>query len=83
LALAAVGTYELGPVKQIMYDALDMGLYHFDTAAFYENEEDIGHALREKKVPRDSVFVTSKLWYARLLMNIPLHLFESIHHGEQ
>jgi diketogulonate reductase-like aldo/keto reductase len=33
-----------------------------DTAAFYQNERDIGQAIRESKIPRKDVFVTSKLW---------------------
>jgi 2,5-diketo-D-gluconate reductase A len=58
-----VGTYELGPVKELLSDGLDMGLYHIDTAAFYENEKEIGETLRAKGLPRGSYFVTSKLWY--------------------
>ncbi|GAA1837480.1 aldo/keto reductase [Agromyces salentinus] len=42
--------------------ALDTGYRHLDTAAFYENEAEVGRAVRETEVPRDEVFVTSKVW---------------------
>jgi 2,5-diketo-D-gluconate reductase A len=42
--------------------ALDAGYRHFDLAAYYENEEVIGGALRASGVPREDLFITSKLW---------------------
>lgn len=42
--------------------ALNSGYRHFDTAAFYENEAQVGAAVRESDVPREEVFVTTKLW---------------------
>jgi len=42
--------------------ALEAGYRHIDTAAAYRNEADVGAAVRESGVPRDEVFVTSKLW---------------------
>jgi diketogulonate reductase-like aldo/keto reductase len=44
--------------------ALELGYRHIDTAAAYENEEDVGKALKSSGVPRDQVFVTTKLWNA-------------------
>jgi diketogulonate reductase-like aldo/keto reductase len=41
--------------------ALDTGYRHIDTAAAYENEKSVGKALKESGIPRDEVFVTSKL----------------------
>jgi hypothetical protein len=35
---------------------------HLDTAAFYENEEDVGRAVRDSGIPRDEIFITSKVW---------------------
>ena len=46
--------------------ALDVGYRHFDTAAFYENEKEVGEALRTSSVPREEVFVTTKVWHDRL-----------------
>jgi len=41
--------------------ALDVGYRHIDTAAAYENEEGVGQAVRESGIPREDVFVTTKL----------------------
>src|SRR6202045_5066201 len=41
--------------------ALDLGYRHIDTAQAYGNEESVGRALRESGVPRDEVFLTTKL----------------------
>ncbi|MFI9591909.1 aldo/keto reductase [Nonomuraea sp. NPDC052265] len=42
--------------------ALRAGYRHVDTAAAYENEEGVGRAVRAAGVPREKVFVTTKLW---------------------
>ncbi|WP_199780574.1 aldo/keto reductase, partial [Cronobacter malonaticus] len=42
--------------------ALNVGYRSIDTAAIYKNEEGIGQALQETDVPRDDIFVTTKLW---------------------
>lgn len=42
--------------------ALDVGYRLIDTAAFYGNEEEIGKAIKESKIPREEIFVTTKLW---------------------
>jgi diketogulonate reductase-like aldo/keto reductase len=44
--------------------ALDLGYRHIDTAAMYGNESDVGEAVRESRLPRDEVFVTTKLWHS-------------------
>jgi 2,5-diketo-D-gluconate reductase A len=41
--------------------ALDIGYRHLDTATMYGNEDEVGRALRDSGVPRDEVFVTTKL----------------------
>lgn len=45
-----------------MRTALEIGYRHIDTAAFYENEEGVGQAIRESGIPREQVFVTTKVW---------------------
>lgn len=42
--------------------ALQVGYRHIDTAAFYQNEELVGAAIRESNIPRSEIFVTSKVW---------------------
>jgi diketogulonate reductase-like aldo/keto reductase len=41
--------------------ALEVGYRHIDTATFYGNEDQIGRALRDSGLPRDQVFITTKL----------------------
>ncbi|MCT2535786.1 aldo/keto reductase [Aquibacillus koreensis] len=51
---------------QSVYDtvmsALEIGYRHIDTASFYENEEGVGKAIRESGIPREEIFVTTKVW---------------------
>ncbi len=42
--------------------ALEYGYRHVDTARIYGNEKDVGLGLRESGVPREEVFITTKLW---------------------
>lgn len=42
--------------------ALDMGYRHIDTAHAYQNERSVGKAIGESGVPREEIWVTSKLW---------------------
>ncbi len=44
--------------------ALKAGYRHIDTAKLYDNEIDVGLAIRESGVPRNEIFVTTKLWNA-------------------
>lgn len=59
-----LGVYKV-PEDQV-YDtvssALDIGYRHFDTASFYGNEEGVGKAIRNSGIPREDIFVTSKVW---------------------
>jgi len=48
--------------QQAVRWALDIGYRHIDTAAVYGNEEDVGRALKASAVPREQVFVTTKVW---------------------
>jgi len=42
--------------------ALDIGYRHVDTAALYENEEDVGKAVCDSGIPREELFITTKIW---------------------
>lgn len=48
--------------EKCVTDALETGYRLFDTAASYENEAEIGRALRGSGLPREAWFVTTKLW---------------------
>lgn len=45
-------------------DALAAGYRHIDTAKAYGNEADVGRAVRDSGVPREQIYVTTKLWNA-------------------
>jgi len=48
--------------RRLTLEAIDAGYRHLDTASFYANEREVGQAVREAPVPRDELFVTSKVW---------------------
>ena len=60
-----LGAYRIaagGPCGRAVAHALSVGYRHIDTAAIYGNEEDVGRAVRESGIPRDQLFVVTKLW---------------------
>lgn len=59
-----LGTYELkGPAGQAaIRGAIGMGYRHIDTAIRYGNEAEVGRAIRDSGVPRNELFVTTKIW---------------------
>jgi len=48
--------------KRVVLDALEVGYRHIDGAWIYRNEEGVGEAIAECGIPRDELFVTTKLW---------------------
>ena len=59
------GTYKTpeGDVcEKSVLAALDAGYRHIDTAEFYFNEESVGKALAKSPVPREEIFLTTKVW---------------------
>jgi diketogulonate reductase-like aldo/keto reductase len=60
-----LGVYQTPPGEmtfQAVKYALSVGYRHIDTAKLYGNEGDVGRALMESKIPRDEIFVTTKVW---------------------
>lgn len=61
----ALGVFRAGAgsaTRDAVLAALRVGYRHIDTAAVYGNEAEVGEAIRESGIPRDEVFVTTKLW---------------------
>jgi methylglyoxal/glyoxal reductase len=56
--------------------ALAAGYRHFDTAAAYGNEADLGEALAASDVPREQLFITTKLWNEDHGYNSTLRAFD-------
>ena len=59
-----LGTYRLADddAYRVASQALEMGYRHIDTARLYHNESGIGRAIRESGIPRDDLYITTKLW---------------------
>lgn len=55
---------DLSECERAVVDAIDVGYRSIDTAASYENEEAVGRAIRRSGVPREQLFITTKLWIA-------------------
>ncbi len=49
-------------VYRAVRSALDAGYRLIDTAAYYFNEQDVGKAVRDSGIPREQIFITTKLW---------------------
>lgn len=63
MPLLGLGTWQAQGRKgyEAVRYALEIGYRHLDTATFYGNEAEVGRAVRDSGVPRDEVFVTTKL----------------------
>jgi 2,5-diketo-D-gluconate reductase A len=48
--------------ERVVSDALEVGYRHIDTAMIYRNEAAVGRAIASSGIPRDELFVTTKLW---------------------
>jgi len=64
IPLIGFGTWKM--TDQDAYDAvshaLKVGYRHIDTAMIYHNEEEVGRAIADSGVPREDLFITTKLW---------------------
>ena len=51
-----------GSTYEAVKQALQFGYRHIDTAVVYFNEQEVGQAVKDSGVPRDEIWITSKLW---------------------
>ncbi len=63
-----LGTFGLrGPdCARAVCEAIRLGYRHIDTAEMYDNEGPVGQGVRDSGVPREQVFVTTKVWWTNL-----------------
>jgi diketogulonate reductase-like aldo/keto reductase len=68
IPLLGLGTWDLRGKNctRMVDEALRLGYRHIDTAAMYRNENAVGEGLRASGVPRDDVFITTKVWSSDL-----------------
>jgi diketogulonate reductase-like aldo/keto reductase len=73
-----LGVFQTPPDETIaaVTAALELGYRHIDTAAAYGNEREVGQALRNSGVPRDEVFVETKIWISDYGYDETLHGFD-------
>lgn len=66
MPIEGYGVFQVDPeeTERCVLDALDVGYRSLDTAATYGNEEGVGNAIKKSGVPREEIFLTSKLWVA-------------------
>jgi 2,5-diketo-D-gluconate reductase A len=59
-----LGTYRLDDDDAycVTAEAFAVGYRHIDTARIYKNEKGVGRAIRESGIPRDDLYITTKLW---------------------
>jgi 2,5-diketo-D-gluconate reductase B len=64
IPLIGLGTYKLNgrDGQKAIEAALECGYRHIDTARMYENEREVGAALRTSGISREEAFVTTKIW---------------------
>jgi diketogulonate reductase-like aldo/keto reductase len=64
MPVLGLGTWQIPKqrVEKAVLIALDAGYRHIDTAAAYNNEAEVGQAVRSSSIPRSEIFITTKLW---------------------
>jgi len=65
MPILGFGVYQIedaNECEQSVYDAIMTGYRLIDTAAAYQNEEAVGRAIKRSGVPREEMFITTKLW---------------------
>ncbi|MFH9672069.1 aldo/keto reductase [Streptomyces sp. NPDC017405] len=73
-----LGVFQSSPDETIaaVTAALELGYRHIDTAAAYGNEREVGRAIRDSGVPRDEIFVETKIWISDYGYDETLHGFD-------
>jgi len=72
------GVFQVPPeeTQEVVEEALAVGYRHVDTAAAYRNEAGVGAAIAASGIPREDVFVTTKLWNSEQGYDSTLRAFE-------
>ncbi|WP_318245187.1 aldo/keto reductase [Solibacillus faecavium] len=79
MPMLGLGVYKMtdrDETLQAITTALDLGYRAVDTAALYYNEEEVGEAIKHSSVPREDIFVTTKVWNSDQGYDNTLRAFE-------
>ena len=73
-----LGVFQTPPDETVaaVVSALQVGYRHIDTAAAYGNEREVGQGIRESGVPREDIFIETKVWISDYGYDETLHAFE-------
>ncbi|MFS0673962.1 aldo/keto reductase [Ornithinibacillus sp. 179-J 7C1 HS] len=74
-----LGVYKVEDGNQVVRAvraAIESGYRHIDTASFYDNERGVGKAVSESGIPREELFITSKVWNDQQGYDLTLRAFE-------
>lgn len=65
MPILGYGVYQVtkDECERCVSDALKAGYRSIDTAQAYNNEEEVGNAIRKSGIPREEIFLTSKVWF--------------------
>ena len=78
IPILGLGTWQLkgSQCERIIKVAIELGYTHIDTAWMYQNQTQIGNALHDIGVDRDTLFITSKIWHTHLKHDEVLSQFD-------
>lgn len=76
MPIIGLGTWQINS-QQVITTAISAGYRHIDTAAIYHNESATGEGMRASDVPRDEIFITTKLWNSDHGYDAALRAFEA------
>lgn len=79
IPILGLGTWQLKgrQCERIVKEAVDFGYTHIDTAWMYQNQREIGNALRDVHIDREDIFLTTKIWHTHLKHEEVLAQFEA------
>ena len=68
IPILGLGTWQLkgSQCERIVKEAVALGYTHIDTAWMYQNQREIGKALRDIRIDREEIFLTTKIWHPHL-----------------
>ena len=67
-----------GVTKDCVLKALKAGYRHIDTAQAYNNEDEVGQAVKESGIKREEIFVTTKIWISNYGEKKNIRVFHGI-----
>jgi len=79
MPVLGLGVWQMptGQTKRAVLDAFEAGYRLIDTAALYGNEHEVGEAFNASRLPRDELFLTTKLWHTEHGYERALNGFEA------